>query len=184
MLTLIIHVKTGYVIIYDDDSMDFLDSLIVIFFFYVKKLYIFLKISIIYAYNLQLFFRLPNMKKRFLLFIIFIMFVLSLVTFVLILNYLDPYEYKITALISIIFTFILWISTFVTLFLYFFKKIYFRGRVYIYHVLSSFRQSFFISIFALVLIFFNILWASLLLTWWLLLLILTFLELFIQNLEK
>lgn len=124
------------------------------------------------------------MKKRFLLFIIFIMFVFSLVTFILILNYLDPYEYKTTAIISIIFTFILWISTFFSIFLYFIKKIYFRGRVYVYHVLSSFRQGFFISIFALALIFFNILSVSLILTWVVLLIILMFLELFIQNLEK
>jgi hypothetical protein len=112
------------------------------------------------------------------------MFVFSLVTFVLILNYLDPYEYKLTAIISIIFTFILWISTFFTIILYFFKKVYYRGRVYLYHVLSSFRQWFFIALFGLSVIFFNILWASLILTWLLMLIILMFLELFIQNLEK
>jgi len=124
------------------------------------------------------------MKKRFLLFIIFIIFVLSLITFILILNYLDPYEYKITSIISIVFTFMLWVSTFLTIILYFFKKIYFRGRVYVYHVLSSFRQWFFISMFILSMIYFNILWASLIITWFLLLLILMFLELFIQNLQR
>lgn len=124
------------------------------------------------------------MKKRFLLLIIFIIFLFSLVTFILILNYLDPYEYRITAITSIIFTFILWVSTFFTIVLYFFKKVYYRGRVYLYHVLSSFRQWFFISLFAITLVFFNILWVSLLLTWLLLLIIFTFLELFIQNLEN
>jgi len=124
------------------------------------------------------------MKKRFLLFIIFIIFVLSLITFILILNYLDPYEYKVTAILSIIFTFILWISTFLTLFFYFIKKVYFRGRVYTYHVLSSFRQWFFIALYFFALILFNIIWTSLFLTWFLLLILFSFLELFIQNLEK
>ena len=124
------------------------------------------------------------MKKRFLLLIIFITFVLSLITFILILNYLDPYQYKVIAITSIIFTFSLWLATFFTIILYFFKKIYFRWRVYLYHVLSSFRQWFFLTLFILGLIFFNILGASIILTWLLLIVILVFLELFIQNLEK
>ena len=133
---------------------------------------------------LFLFFQKNFMKKRFLLLIIFIIFVLSISTFLLILNYLDPYEYRITALISATITFVLWISTFCTLFFYFLKKIYYRWRVYLYHVLTSFRQWFFISIFILTLIFFNIVWASLMLTWFLMMIILSFLELFIQNLEQ
>lgn len=124
------------------------------------------------------------MKKRFLLFLIFVIFVFSFVTLILILNYLDPYEYKITAIISVIFTFILSVSSFFTILIYFFKKIYNRWRVYLYHVLTSFRQWFFISLFFLSLIFFNILWASLIITWFLLFIILVFLELFIENLEN
>jgi len=119
------------------------------------------------------------MKKRFLLFLIFIMCIISITTFILILNYLDPYEYKMLGIISITITFILWISTLLTILLYFFKKIYYRWRVYVYHVLTSFRQWFFTS-----LLLFNILWASLLVTWLLSFTILMFLELFIQNLEK
>lgn len=88
------------------------------------------------------------------------------------------------AIISIIFTFVLWVSTFLTILIYFIKKIYFRGRVYLYHVLTSFRQWFFVSLFTLSLIFFNIIWASLIITWFLLLIIFMFLELFIQNLEN
>lgn len=124
------------------------------------------------------------MKKRFLLLIIFIIFLFSLVTFILILNYLDPYQYKVTATVSIIFAFVLWVSTFFTILLYFIKKIYYRWRVYLYHVLTSFRQWFLISLFALGVLFFNIMWASVILTWFLLFVILIFLELFIQNLEK
>lgn len=125
-----------------------------------------------------------NIKKRFILSIIFVIFAISMVTFFLILNYLDPYEYKITAIVSIITTFVLWVSTFLTLLLYFIKKIYYRWRVYVYHVLTSFRQWFFVSLFFVSMIFFNILWASLLLTWFLLVILFIFLELFIQNLEK
>lgn len=124
------------------------------------------------------------MKKRFLLFIIFIIFVFSLITFVLILNYLDPYQYKVTAIVSITFAFVLWVSTFLTIIFYFFKKIYYRWRVYVYHVLTSFRQGFFVSLFFVWLILFNLMWASLIVTWLLLLIILIFLELFIQNLEN
>ena len=124
-----------------------------------------------------------NMKKRFLLLIIFIMFLFSLITFILIINYLDPYQYKIFALISIIFTFILWLTSLITIILYFIKKIYYRWRVYLYHVLSSFRQWFFFSLFMLFMIFFYWLGVPILLTWVLLLIIVTFLELFIQNLE-
>lgn len=125
-----------------------------------------------------------NMKKRFLLLIIFIIFIFSLATFILVLNYLDPYEYKLIAIVSIIFTFALWVSTFLTIILYFFKKIYYRGRVYVFHVLTSFRQWFLVAFFFLAMVFFSILWASLILTWFLLFVILMFLELFIQNLEK
>ena len=112
------------------------------------------------------------------------MFLFSSITFILIFNYLDPYQYKIFAIISIIFTFILWFSSISTIILYFFKKIYYRWRVYVYHVLSSFRLWFLASIFLVSMIFFNLIGASLLITWLLLLIIILFLELFIQNLEN
>lgn len=105
-------------------------------------------------------------------------------TFILILNYLDPYEYKIIAIFSIIFTFILSVASFFTIILYFFKKIYFRGRVYVYHVLSSFRQWFFVSIFIISIIFFKTLWVPLVITWFLILSILMLLEFVIKNLEN
>jgi hypothetical protein len=124
------------------------------------------------------------MKKRFLLFLIFIIFVISFITLILILNYLDPYVYKLIAISSVIFTFVLAFSTFSTLILYFFKKIYYRWRVYIYHVLTSFRQSFFMSLFFVWFTFFYIIWASLWLTGFLLFILFVFLELFIQNLEN
>jgi len=123
------------------------------------------------------------MKRRFLLFLIFIMFVISLTTMVLILNYLDPYEYTILGIVSLLFTYILTCSSIFTFILYLFKKVYFRWNTHIYHILSSFRQAFFISLFFLSLIFFNYIWVSLLLTGTLFFVILFSLELFIKNQE-
>lgn len=124
------------------------------------------------------------MKKRFLLFLIFVIFLLSFTTFFLILNYLDPYEYRVLSVSFIIISFILSCTSFFTIFLYFIKKIYFRWNVYIYHVLSSFRQSFFISLFFISLIYFNYLQAPVLVTGLFSFLLLFFLELFIKNQES
>ncbi len=112
------------------------------------------------------------------------MFLFSLITFILIFNYLDPYQYKVFAITSIVFTFILGLSSILSIIFYFIKKIYYRWRVYLYHVLSSFRQWFFVSLLIALTIFFHGIWAWVLLTWTLLLIIFTFLELFIQNLDN
>ena len=123
------------------------------------------------------------MKKRFLLIIILFICILSFITFFLILNYLDPYEYRIIGVIFIIFTFILWLSSLLTMIFYFFKKVYFRWKVYLSNVLSSFRQGFFVSIFLFWLIIFKIMWAWILVTWFLFFILILFLELFIQNIS-
>lgn len=124
------------------------------------------------------------MKKRFLLLIILFIFLFSLVTFYLILNYLDPLEYQTIGIVFIVFTFLLWLSSLFALIIYFFKKIYFRWKVYLSNVLSSFRQWFFFSLYLLWLIIFKILWASLLVTWFLFFVFILFLELFIQNITN
>jgi len=111
------------------------------------------------------------------------MFLFSLITFILIFNYLDPYQYKVLWLTSIIFTFILGLTSFLTLIIYFLKKIYYRWRVYVFHVLTSFRQSFLLTLFILSLIIFNNIWVPMIITGLLMFIIFTFLELFIQNLE-
>lgn len=94
------------------------------------------------------------MKKKFLLFIIIIVFLISILSLILILNFVDPYNSKIIWIFSIIVSFVLSLTTFLTLFFYLFKKAYYRGDVFLYHVYSSFRQSFFISLFALISIIF------------------------------
>lgn len=124
------------------------------------------------------------MKKRFLLFIIFVIFLVSLVTLFLILNYVDVYEFTKIWLSSIIFSYTLTISCFFTLLLYFLKKIYYRWNVYIYHVLSSFRQWFLVAIFTQSLIYFYNIWAPLIVSWLLLFIILFLLEIYVENYEN
>lgn len=124
-----------------------------------------------------------KMKKRFLLFLIFLIFIICTTTFVVILNYLDPFEYTKLALGSLVFSYLFWLSSLLCLILYIIKKIYFRWNITIYHVLVSFRQSFFISVFFLILIFFNYYWASIIFTAFLSFIVLFFLELFIKNWE-
>lgn len=124
------------------------------------------------------------MKKSFLLIIIFIMFVVSLTTLLLILNYVDPEKYNFfLSFGSLLFSYTLTVSSFLALLFYFFKKIYFRWKVYIYHVLTSFRQGFLISVFWASVIYFNYIWAPIIISSILLFIILFFLELFIENQE-
>jgi len=123
------------------------------------------------------------MKKRFLLLLIFIMFIICGATFFLVIKYLDPFEYKLLWVSSLVFSYLFWLSWLLTLILYFIKKIYFRWNISIYHILVSFRQGFFISVFFLILIFFNYYWASIILTAFLSFILLFFLELFIKNQE-
>lgn len=124
------------------------------------------------------------MKKRFLLFIIFIIFLVSITTLILILNYVDPYEYTFLWLSSIVFSYVLTISCFFTIIFYFLKKIYYRWNVYIYHVLSSFRQWFLVAIFTSSLIYFYKIWAPVILSWIVLFIILFLLEIFVENYEN
>jgi len=123
------------------------------------------------------------MKKSFLLLVIFLIFLFSSVTLYMIMNYLDPYINKILSIGFIIFTFTLSILTFFTLILFFIKKIHYRWRVEIFHIKSSFRQGFIIYLFFIWIIIFKILNAPIIILWFLLFLILVFLELFIQNLD-
>jgi hypothetical protein len=66
------------------------------------------------------------MKKKFLLFIIIIVFIISILSLILILNFVDPYSSKIIGIFSIMVSFLLSVTTFLTLFFYLFKKAYYR----------------------------------------------------------
>ena len=123
------------------------------------------------------------MKTNIFLTLIFVIFLISVTTLVLVLNFMDPYSNRnisvITAWISFVFTF----SSFLTFIIYFFKKIYYRWEVYLYHLFSSLRQSFFIASFCLAILFFIPMWILSWLTWGLLLIIFLFIELLIQNFD-
>ena len=121
-------------------------------------------------------------KKRFTLAIIFITCVLSWVTFFLVLSYLDPYEHTIIAMSTLVISFILGISGTMSLIIYFFKKIYYRGEVYLFHVVHSFRQGFFVSLFLLWCVIFVIIGAPIIASVALAML-LGFLEVFIQDIS-
>jgi len=123
------------------------------------------------------------MKKSFLLFIMFLIFVFSSITFFMILNYLDPYSNKILSLLLISFTFFISISTFLALIIYYIKKIHYRWRVELFHVRSSFRQWYLMALFIFWIFIFKIVNWPVILLWFLLFIMLSFFELFIQNLD-
>lgn len=123
------------------------------------------------------------MKKRILLLIILFTFFVSIGTLMLTYNYVDRYEYTILALFLALFSFILGVSSFFAFVLYFIKKIYFRWKVYVQNVLTSFRQGFFISLFMILMVYFHHLGASIYVVALPLGFALLFLELFFQNLQ-
>ncbi|MDD3646280.1 MAG: hypothetical protein PHH06_02620 [Candidatus Gracilibacteria bacterium] len=123
------------------------------------------------------------MKKRFLLLVILLIFIISSITFVLILNYFDPYSAPVMALSMLVVTFILSISGFLSLVLYIIKKIHYRGDVNMYHVKTSFRQAIFFSLFIIGVIIFKIFSAPVVISSIALGVFFLFLELFIQNLN-
>lgn len=124
------------------------------------------------------------MKKRLLLIILLFTFIMCITTFYLTWNYIDPYDYPLLGIILLGFTFILWLSSIFAFVLYFIKKIYFRGKVYVQNILSSFRQWFLLSIFIILLLYFQTLGASVYVVFLPLAIWLFFLELFYQNVKK
>lgn len=123
-------------------------------------------------------------KKRLFLLIIFSIFVVSSITLFMILNYLDPYAYGLMAIVFLLITFLLSVSCFVTILLYIIKKIHYRWDVFIYHILTSFRQWFFTALFIMWLIILNKLWANLFITGILLFAMFVFLDLFLKNIKS
>lgn len=121
------------------------------------------------------------MKRRFLLFIMFILSLICLLTFILVINYVDPYEYQAIGVTALAFTFVLWFSSLLALIIYFFKKVHYRWDVGVAHVLNSFRQWFLVSVFFLILVFFNYYWAPVGITAGLAFIVLFCLELFVKS---
>lgn len=124
------------------------------------------------------------MKKQFLVLIILTIFIVSGLSFFLILNYMDPFVTPKIAVSFLIITFFAWVSSFLSLIIYFFKKIYYRWEVYIYHIKTSFRQAVLFTLFIISSIVFYIFKAPMFITVSLLFILFLFLELFIGSLES
>ncbi|MCT4617369.1 MAG: hypothetical protein N4A38_04125 [Candidatus Gracilibacteria bacterium] len=127
------------------------------------------------------------MKKRILLLIILIIFLLNLITFGLIINFLNPLgsteKSQIIALIIFSGNLFMTIASFLTLFIYFFKRIYNRGEVFVSHVFSSMRQGALIGAYSVSLLHFYRMEVLTIQTAGLLAVALIFIELFFQNFE-
>ncbi len=122
------------------------------------------------------------MKRRILLTMLLIIFAVSSLTLFLILNYMNPYSSYTISMISIITTSLLSATSFLTLFLYFFKKVYYRWEVFLWHIFSSLRQAFLLTAFTMWAIIFHALWVASWETVGLAFLILVYIELLVQNL--
>lgn len=132
---------------------------------------------------MEFIYKIVTMKKNFLLLVLFAIFVISFITFLMIFNYLDPYENRIIAIISMAIAFFFSTTSISTLVLYAFKKIYFRWQVFIHHLMTSFRQGVMIAFFALGLWIFTSIGAPVFMSGFLLSVILICIELFIKNIE-
>ncbi len=119
--------------------------------------------------------------KNFLLLILLLVFIISWIIIFLTLNYIDPFSSNNIIIFSFLFSLFLFISTFFTLLLFFIKKIHYRWQVVLGHINSSFRQSSFIAIFFIWLGFFENIWVPIYFSSFLLIILIIFVELFIQN---
>jgi len=132
---------------------------------------------------MEFIYKIIAMKKKFLLFILFAIFIISFITFLMIFNYLDPYENRVVAIVSVMISFFFSTVSLSTLFLYAFKRIYFRWQVFMHHLMTSFRQGIMLGIFALWIWVFASIWAPIFISGFLLFIILLCIELFIKNME-
>jgi len=123
------------------------------------------------------------MKKKILLLTIFFIFVISFLTLILTYNYLDPYRNVYISVLTISFTFIFSLTSFLTLLLYIIKKAYYRWEIFILHIFSSLRQSLIVSFFIVISLLFYKFWVLSFVTFSLLFLIFWFFEMLFQNME-
>lgn len=121
------------------------------------------------------------MRKKILLLIILSIFILSSLTLFFIINYLDPYRNEFVSIMTLTITVTLLITSFLSIVLYIFKKIYYRWEIFLDHIFSSLRQSFLLSLFFIWLVVFQIISVLSFMTVFLLLLILIFIEMMFQN---
>lgn len=121
------------------------------------------------------------MTKKILLLIVLFIFLLSIITLYLIFNYLDPYRNELVSLVTLTTSFVLFITSFLTLLLYILKKVYYRWEVFLSHIFSSLRQWFLFSVFLVWIVVFKIIWVFSVSTILLLFIITIFIELMFEN---
>ena len=86
------------------------------------------------------------MKIKAYLLTVFLIFITSLISALLLLFYMDPETNKLIAIITMGLACFLASGSLLSLLIYFFKKIYYRGEVYVHTVNSSLRQGIFLAL--------------------------------------
>lgn len=122
------------------------------------------------------------MLKNILLLSLFVIFLMSLLTFFFIIHYLDPYKNTVLAVIAISLNVNFLLTSFFTLCIYFFKKVYYRWEVFVTHIFSSLRQGILLSFFLFSMLVCMVLG---IVTWYIFVLLFitfVFIELLFQNL--
>jgi len=124
-----------------------------------------------------------NIKIKIYLLILYIIFSTSLISAILLFFYMNPESnMKVWFTVMTLAIFLL-LSSFFTLLIYFFKKIYYRWEIYISNLNSSLRQWIFWAIFIIWNISFYSTWVFSYKTWFLLFIILFFIELIFQSMK-
>jgi len=121
------------------------------------------------------------MTKKLLLLVVLFIFFISLTTLFFIFNYLDPYRNEVVSIVTLTLSFVLCVTSFISMILYIFKKVYYRGEIFLVHIFSSLRQGFLISMFIVWIVIFKIIGVFSIATIWLFILILIFIEMIFQN---
>jgi len=121
------------------------------------------------------------MKRRLFLLILLISGCMSLASFVSILYFFDPYQNTLLAPLFLALSFI-WVFVGIgSLWLYFCKKVYYRGDISILNILTSMRQTFFLACIFLTYIISGFFWVPILVpVLWVALFLLSF-ELLLQS---
>jgi hypothetical protein len=124
-----------------------------------------------------------NIKIKVYLLILSIIFASSLISSALLFFYMNPESnIKIWFTVMILAIFLL-LSSFFTLIIYFFKKVYYRWEIYLSNMNSSLRQWIFWAIYIIWITAFNATSVFSYKTWFLLFIILFFIELIFQSMK-
>lgn len=128
------------------------------------------------------------MKKNIVLITLFLIMILNLVTFLLIFLFWDPYTWsdntRLLWIISILSTFWISSSCFIWIIIYFIKKRWYSGDIYMKNIFSSLRQWFLLTAIWMILFYFNYLSLFNFKTIILLFIITALIEMTFKNLEK